>query len=126
MHQKVAAKTLTAPGPSPRASYTQSVAVHLATASGAIGEVAELAGIRDTLQWFTREKQWVNDIHLQLCRVASPTFLEQQRAEWMASNLRALGWHTGIDRAGNVLASLDSDPSGPLIAATAHLDTVLA
>jgi len=88
--------------------------------------MAERPGIREVLQWFTREKQWVNDIHLQLCRVPSPTFLEQQRAEWMATQFRTLGWHAAIDRAGNVLSSLDSAPPSPMVAATAHLDTVLA
>ncbi|MDQ1471052.1 MAG: hypothetical protein QOJ99_2532, partial [Bryobacterales bacterium] len=112
--------------PSTSERYTQVVAANLLPVASAVGDVADSPGIREALQWFTREKQWVNDIHLQLCRVPAPTFLEQQRAEWMASNFRALGWHTGIDRAGNVLASLDADPSGPLIATTAHLDTVLA
>jgi len=106
--------------------YTQEVAANLLPAAPAVGDLAGSPGIRETLQWFTREKQWVNDIHLQLCRVPSPTFLEQQRAEWMASAFRAIGWHTGIDKAGNVLASLDAEPAGPLIALTAHLDTVLA
>jgi len=104
--------------------YTHSVAVNLLPA--AAGEVAERSGVREALQWFTREKQWVNEIHLQLCRVPAPTFLEQQRAEWMASQFRAIGWHVGIDRAGNVLASLEADPQGPLVALTAHLDTVIA
>jgi tripeptide aminopeptidase len=94
--------------------------------AAAAGELAEQSGIREPLQWFTREKQWVNDIHLQLCRVAAPTFLEQQRAEWMAAQFRSLGWHASIDRCGNVLASLESEPSGPMVATTAHLDTVLA
>jgi acetylornithine deacetylase/succinyl-diaminopimelate desuccinylase-like protein len=101
------------------------MAVNLTTAVSA-GELAERPGIREVLQWFTREKQWVNDIHLQLCRVPAPTFLEQQRAEWMAAQFRSLGWHAGIDRCGNVLASLEPDPAGPMVAATAHLDTVLA
>lgn len=101
------------------------MAVNLLPAAAA-GELAEKPGIREALQWFTREKQWVNDIHLQLCRVPAPTFLEQQRAEWMAAQFRALGWHAAIDRAGNVLASLEPDPPGPLVAVTAHLDTVLA
>ena len=95
-------------------------------AAATAGEIAESPGIREALQWFTREKQWVNDIHLQLCRIPAPTFLEQHRAEWMAAQFRGLGWHTGIDRAGNVLATLEPDPPGPLIAVTAHLDTVLA
>ena len=103
----------------------------LASAAVAAGEMAERPGIREALQWFTREKQWVNEIHLQLCRVPAPTFLEQQRAEWVASQFRTIGWHVGIDRAGNVLASLDADPAHadpqrPLVALTAHLDTVIA
>ncbi len=99
-----------------------------------LGELAEQPGIREALQWFTREKQWVNDIHLQVCRVPAPTFMEQERAEWMSSTLRSFGWHTAIDRAGNVLASLmpgfgpqnlTQGSDGPLVALTAHLDTVL-
>ena len=100
--------------------------VNLLPAAAAAGELAERPGIREALQWFTREKQWVNDIHLQLCRVPAPTFLEQQRAEWMAAQFRSLGWNASIDRAGNVLASLEAHPTGALVAATAHLDTVLA
>jgi acetylornithine deacetylase/succinyl-diaminopimelate desuccinylase-like protein len=95
-------------------------------AAATAGDLAENPGIREALQWFTREKQWVNDIHLQVCRVPAPTFLEQQRAEWMSGQLRAIGWHTSIDRAGNVLATLEPNPPAPFIAVTAHLDTVLA
>ncbi len=95
-------------------------------AANIIGDLAERRGVREALQHFTKEKQWVNDIHLQLCRVAAPTFHELPRAEWMAAQFRALGWHAGIDSEGNVLASLDPHPAGSLVAITAHLDTVLA
>lgn len=78
------------------------------------------------MQWFTREKQWINDMHQQLCRVPAPTFLEQQRAEWMAAQFRSFGCHTQIDRAGNVLAALKPFGDGPYVALTAHLDTVIA
>ena len=98
----------------------------LIPAGAAAVELAGQPAIREALKWFTREKQWVNDIHLQLCRVPAPTFLEQERAEWFAARFRSFGWHAGIDVAGNVLASLEPDPKGPLIALTAHLDTVLA
>jgi acetylornithine deacetylase/succinyl-diaminopimelate desuccinylase-like protein len=91
-----------------------------------IGDLAARHDVRVALQHFTKEKQWVNDIHLQLCRIAAPTFHELPRAEWMAAQFRALGWHAGIDSEGNVLASLDSHPAGMLVAITAHLDTVLA
>ena len=63
---------------------------------------------------------------LPLCRIPAPTFLEQQRAAWLATQLRGIGWHVAIDRAGNVIASLKAEPEGSLVAVTAHLDTVLA
>jgi tripeptide aminopeptidase len=91
-----------------------------------VRELAETRGVRECLQWFTREKQWVNEQHLQLCRIPAPTFLEQKRAQWMAEQFTALGCQAEIDRAGNVLARLGPDDGSPLIALTAHLDTVLA
>ena len=106
--------------------YTESVATQTLYAANIVGDLAERRGVREALQHFTKEKQWVNDIHLQLCRVPAPTFHELPRAEWMAAQFRALGWHAGIDSEGNVLASLDPHPDGSLIAITAHLDTVLA
>ncbi len=82
--------------------------------------------VRECLQWFSRERHWINDQHLQLCRVAAPTFLEQKRAEWMVTQFRALGCEAKVDRGGNVIAQLQHDTKGPFIALTAHLDTVLA
>jgi acetylornithine deacetylase/succinyl-diaminopimelate desuccinylase-like protein len=91
-----------------------------------IAELAQARGVRECLQWFTREKQWINELHLAACRIAAPTFLEQKRAEWFRDQFQALGWTAEIDRAGNVLASQTADASRPLVALTAHLDTVLA
>jgi tripeptide aminopeptidase len=117
------------------ARYTQIVAGRPSLAAVTAGEFAGSPDIREVLRWFTREKQWVNDIHLRLCRVPAPTFLERERAEWFAAQLRSIGWHAWIDDAGNVLASLEPAlhpyeihaPPGPsLVALTAHLDTVLA
>jgi acetylornithine deacetylase/succinyl-diaminopimelate desuccinylase-like protein len=92
------------------------------------GEFAGSPDIREVLRWFTREKQWVNDIHLRLCRVPAPTFLERERAEWFAAQFRSIGWHPWIDAAGNVLATLEppSEARHNMVALTAHLDTVLA
>ncbi len=96
-------------------------------ANGATGiDIGALAGereVRECLQWFTREKQWINETHLQLCRIPAPTFLEQERAAWFLERFRALGWDASIDRAGNVIAA---QGAGPYVALTAHLDTVIA
>ena len=94
-----------------------------AVTGASLNELAEHRGVRECLQWFTREKQWINEIHLQLCRIPAPTFLEQERAQWVAEQLRGFGWNASIDRAGNVVAS---DGDGPYMALTAHLDTVIA
>ncbi len=82
--------------------------------------------MRDFLQWFSREKQWITAQHVQLCRIPAPTFFEQRRAEWMAAQFRDVGCIVRIDRAGNVIAYAGRESEGPLIAITAHLDTVLA
>ncbi len=89
-------------------------------------ELADTPPLRDALQWFVRQKQWINEQHLQLCRVPASTFFEQRRAEWMLAQFRALGCVARIDRGGNVIAHLQENRTGPYIALTAHLDTVLA
>ena len=91
-----------------------------------VRELAETRAVRESMQWFTREKLWINERHLELCRIPAPTFREAKRAEWMLEQFRALGCEAELDRAGNVLARLAPDDGGPLVALTAHLDTVLA
>lgn len=82
--------------------------------------------MRAALEWFRRERLWIQEQHLKLCRIPAPTFFEQKRAEWIASSLRDLDWDAKIDRAGNVVASFSGRRESPQIAVTAHLDTVLA
>ncbi|MGH9628361.1 MAG: M20/M25/M40 family metallo-hydrolase [Bryobacteraceae bacterium] len=92
-----------------------------------VPELAEDATVRQSIQWFSREKHWINEQHLQLCRIPAPTFLEERRAEWMVARFRQMGCDARIDRAGNVIAHLEGKPgAGPFVALTAHLDTVLA
>jgi tripeptide aminopeptidase len=91
-----------------------------------VGPLAESRGVRECLAFFTREKLWVHEQHVALCRIPAPTFLERERAEWMVEQFRALGCGAEIDRAGNVVAWPQPDSGRPLIALSAHLDTVLA
>jgi tripeptide aminopeptidase len=91
-----------------------------------LSDALQLRGVKDAMQWISREKQWINEIHLQLCRVPAPTFLEQARAEWVSAQFRQMGCHTHMDRSGNVVATLGPAGDGPYIAVTAHLDTVIA
>ena len=97
-----------------------------------IADLADEPALFEAQRWFSRERAWTNERHLQICRIAAPTFLEQRRAEWFCEQLRTLGWQARLDRAGNVLAALDETPivnsrgGAPWVALTAHLDTVLA
>jgi acetylornithine deacetylase/succinyl-diaminopimelate desuccinylase-like protein len=99
----------------------------MSSATQSPGEFAALPGVRAALEWFRRERTWINEQHLKLCRIPAPTFFEQKRAEWMAEKFRSLGWNVRIDRAGNVIASRQAGSSPESgVAVTAHLDTVLA
>src|SRR5919198_1210742 len=98
------------------------MATNVAPGVSLIGDLAQESGVREALHWFTREKQWINEQHLELCRIPSPTFLEHRRAEWMASQFRAYGCESQVDRAGNVVAFVEANTKGPLVAVTAHLD----
>jgi tripeptide aminopeptidase len=91
-----------------------------------VAELAQMPGVRAAVDWFRRERSWINEQHLKLCRVPAPTFFEQKRAEWMTERFRSLGWDAKMDRAGNVVASLAGKRDSPSVAVTAHLDTVLA
>jgi tripeptide aminopeptidase len=91
-----------------------------------IGALADSRGVRECLAFFTREKLWIHEQHVALCRVPAPTFLEEKRARWMVEQFRAFGCAAEIDRAGNVIAWPGTGDGEPLIALTAHLDTVLA
>jgi acetylornithine deacetylase/succinyl-diaminopimelate desuccinylase-like protein len=95
--------------------------------SATLGALLANPEVQAACQFLSAERRWLDEKQLQLCRIPAPTFFEQARAEWMRSELDALGWAAHIDRAGNVLAQLPgASPSAPLVALTAHLDTVLA
>jgi acetylornithine deacetylase/succinyl-diaminopimelate desuccinylase-like protein len=89
-----------------------------------IGALAARPDIGEAFSWFTRERAWITEQQLQLCRIPAPTFFEQRRAEWFRAALADLGWNTRLDRAGNVLAQFGAQ--FPEIAVSAHLDTVFA
>ena len=91
-----------------------------------IAQLAEQSGLFNAQRWFTRERSWINDQQLQLCRIPAPTFFEQQRAEWFRDRLSLLGWDARLDRAGNVLATQPFETKQPTLVVSAHLDTVIA
>jgi len=96
-----------------------------ASPARAVSRLAAEPALASVLQWFSSERRWINERHLELCRIAAPTFQEQRRAEWMVAQFQAMGCDARIDKAGNVIAYPRGNQDGPLVALTAHLDTVL-
>jgi acetylornithine deacetylase/succinyl-diaminopimelate desuccinylase-like protein len=91
----------------------------------AASQLAAEPAIARALDWFSAQRRWINEKHLELCRIPAATFREEKRAEWMASQFRALGCDAKLDKAGNVIALPCPQHDGPYVALTAHLDTVL-
>src|SRR5205807_2000120 len=62
---------------------------------------------------------------LELARVPAPPFGEAARSEWLRQQFLRLGLcQVRTDELGNVFGLLQESPSSPLIAVSAHLDTV--
>jgi tripeptide aminopeptidase len=104
-------------------------APHLLRARSQSRKIAQAAGkpeLVEAQRWFIRERSWINDIHLQLCRIPAATFFERQRAEWFRLQLENLGWTAHVDRAGNVLATFGQPEGARPLVVSAHLDTVFA
>ncbi len=91
-----------------------------------IGQLAMVPALQRAQQWFSRERSWINEQHLQLCRIAAPTFFEGQRAAWLRLQMETLGWFARLDRAGNVIATSSDDEMLRPFVISAHLDTVFA
>ena len=90
-----------------------------------IAHLAEQPALFHAQRWFNRERAWINEQHLQLCRIPAATFFEQQRAEWFREQLESFGWIARLDRAGNMLAQFNESTTPPIVV-SAHLDTVFA
>ena len=91
-----------------------------------MAQIAERPALLQAGRWFVRERPWINEQHLNLCRIPAPTFFESARADWFRAQLESLGWFARLDRAGNVLAQTDEEDRQRSFVLSAHLDTVFA
>src|SRR5690348_7647452 len=98
----------------------------MALVAESVADLAKSPSVRAALDWFRKERAWINDQHLKVCRIPAPTFLEEKRATYIQERFRDLGWEPWTDKAGNVLAALPGRSGDASVAITAHMDTVLA
>jgi acetylornithine deacetylase/succinyl-diaminopimelate desuccinylase-like protein len=90
-----------------------------------VEEIARRPEFVNARRWLTRERAWVNEQQLQICRIPAPTFFEEERAKWLRARLESFSWSAKLDRAGNVVARFGSSDR-PALVISAHLDTVIA
>ncbi|MGC2661331.1 MAG: M20/M25/M40 family metallo-hydrolase [Bryobacteraceae bacterium] len=91
-----------------------------------IAHLADQPAMVAAQRWFTRERSWITEQQVKVCRISAPTFFEEKRALSFRAQLEALGWESRLDRAGNVIASFQSASEERSLVVSAHLDTVLA
>ncbi len=100
------------------------------TAGGAMidraASLAESEGVKRAFRLFHDERKWIDERHLEICRVPALTFREQERAEFLAELWAGLNVRSSIDDAGNLVAPIVFDRSLPFTAVSAHLDTTIA
>lgn len=91
-----------------------------------INSILSLRPVRQLFTWFRSHEAELRRLQIELVEVPAPPFKERERAEWIRERFRELGLQKPeIDKAGNVTALLPgADLRAPLVALTAHLDTV--
>jgi acetylornithine deacetylase/succinyl-diaminopimelate desuccinylase-like protein len=95
------------------------------SASREIARIAEMRSVHSAFIYLHNQEAEFRRWQRELSEIPAPPFGEAQRSEWLHSRFIALGLEdVHIDELGNVLGLLSAKPQAPLIAISAHLDTV--
>ena len=96
------------------------------TAQQEAARLAELRAVHEAFAWFRASSRELEDLQLEVTAVPSPPWGEAARAEWLRARFEDLGLsEVQQDDLGNVFGVLPgSEPNAPLVALSAHLDTV--
>jgi acetylornithine deacetylase/succinyl-diaminopimelate desuccinylase-like protein len=93
-------------------------------------EVTRLAGVKcvhEAFEWFETHEREMADRQLEVTAIPAPPFRERQRSEWMLSKFIECGLQQAhMDAVCNVIGLLPGKEQGPLVAISAHVDTVFS
>ncbi len=96
-----------------------------ATPQQEIARIAELRAVHAALLYLHNQEMEFRRWQMELANVPAPPFGEAARSEWLRQRFIRLGLHhVQTDELGNVFGLLCESPQIPLIALSAHLDTV--
>ena len=90
-----------------------------------VQELLEHQALRGAFRFFETHAAEITQEHIEICSIAAPPFGEQERARYLSELFRRDGLiEAGIDDEGNCVALRKGRSLAPLLAVTAHLDTV--
>jgi len=91
-----------------------------------VQRIAAVRAVHAAFGWFHTHENELRERQMELVRIPAPPFGEEARAEWLRARFSEMGLQdVHVDEVGNVFGLLPgSDPLRPLIALTAHIDTV--
>jgi acetylornithine deacetylase/succinyl-diaminopimelate desuccinylase-like protein len=100
----------------------------LRDARAAAAEVARLLALKSVkklLAWIGGHEAEITAFQMTVTAIPAPTGAEARRAAFLAERFKALGWQVEADAVGNqLLCPQPPRPGEPLIAMSAHMDTV--
>lgn len=90
-----------------------------------VTRIAEMRAVHSAFLYLHNQEMEFRRWQRELTEIPAPPFGEAPRAEWLQSRFTAAGLgEVQIDELGNVFGLLRAPAAGPLIAVSAHLDTV--
>jgi len=95
--------------------------------SPALEHLLSLPEVARALQWFETNAEAITDEQIRICSVPASPFNEHERAEYLRKKFLELDLtEVEIDEEGNCLGLMKGASPSPLIAVSAHLDTVFS
>ena len=95
------------------------------TQNSALQSLLEDERVRRAFQFFESHAEEITEEHIRICSIPASPFNEKERAEYLKQKFQSLGLQAAwIDEEGNCIALRAGKNSNPLIAVSAHLDTV--
>lgn len=90
-----------------------------------ISRIAELRPVHNALHYLHKQEMEFRRWQMELADIPAPPFGEAARGQWLARRFTDLGLHqVETDALGNVFGLFRHDRQVPLVAVSAHLDTV--
>ena len=88
------------------------------------GALADNAQVREALNWFANNLDWINEQQIRLTEIPAPSFQEEKRAVAVKELFAGEGLVIHTDKIGNVIGELRGQNEKEVVLMTAHLDTV--